>query len=388
MGQRADRNKMSGGSHVASAEFRNRAIGYEVEEDRESLVEELRGYLENPDVSRIGEHATNNQREVLTKVLEKVVSPREADRDYLGALGIVMREDIQITDRVMWLLLRLNRVNQGYREGTTDTMDFPHAKLSLINRKDQLLEYADSDQREHFEMALENVANSRSGTTENGLEELELTKNLLRQAIKGEFRTRYETQLPPHQLEGTKNPGVSDQKYLRGDINKRLNNYLLLYESLTIQSIRQKELTKEKEFHLILQREQVLASLDSLAKQPGAALSAVDHEKFLEKISVMDSNALERFNTKVVSTLKSLKKGELDSGQAREVIDSWFTKKFTKEEWHRDLEEEKQINKRSTEEGLTKARSNIAVLGAEPIRDPIHDPVRNPVRPEDLKNAA
>jgi hypothetical protein len=377
------------GAHLLEAAenpaWRDQSIGYNVELDTAVAKGELETLIQRLDVSEINQQGTNNQRQVL----EKVQKDLEGEK-YFSALGRIIREDIQLTNRTLWSFLRLNRVYQGQRTGTTDVMEMPEARKDFQDseiRQELMAGYTGPAQNKAaVEMAIRTVANGESGTTQVGLDDLQLAHQLVRNVLKAEFKNKYEDVASltgsQHGLSGLEMPGVKDMDPLRGSFsnNEKINKFLRLYEVLTIELFDKQQKTVEKDSALKFEKAQVAGSLDKLAGMQGIVLTPQMREEFKNKIAGMESmGPLQFFNFKVTDLSRRLggQNSESAKSEANAEIQSWLdpSVKFSREEEAADIQRRKEENKARDAKAIQDLRSGKVVTM------PVEHPVKKPIEP-------
>ncbi len=357
---------------------RNRSIGYDVKLDQDVAKGALNILIERPDVSEINQQGTNNQKQVLRQIQKDL----EAGR-YFAAVGRIIREDIQLTNRTLWSFLRLNRAYQGQRTGTTDVMEMPEVRndFSKEEIKAELMSTFKGPEKNKpaVEMALLTVANGKSGTTEVGLDDLELAHQLVRNVLKAELKNKYEDIFSlegnQHGLSGMEMPGVKDMSPLQGSFsnNEKINKYLRLYEVLTIELFDKQKHTEEKNITLKFEKAAAVGLLDKLSSLPGIAVSQEMREQFKNKISQMQGVVqLKFFELKILDLINGINQGEKNKDEADAEILRWLdpSVKFSPEELRKDLAERKLLNKSEDNKQIENLRKgNVVTM-------PIHKPVK------------
>lgn len=344
-------------------ELRNKSIGYDPELDRGVAEAELEILRQNLDISELNTETINNQRQVL----EKVEKDFKAGKYFL-ALSRLVRENIQMTTRMLWMFLRLNRVYQGYRSGTTDMMEMGDAREILKNKleQEQIINFVPGAEKDRSvaEMVVRNVAVGRKGTTEVGLDELKSVHSAVGKALRTEITDKYEDILPPHGLSGLETPGTRDQNPLRDAGNEKINQYLRLYEILTVELFNKEQQAAERDGALKTERAQAAGSLGKLAKYPNISLATGDIEGLKNKISVMDLGQLKYFDFKILELYNRLAHNPplCSAEDANLEISSWFNKSFSHEELTQELAERKQADKKQDDADLTMERNYLAKI--------------------------
>lgn len=343
---------------------------------RQELLAALGYYKENQDVDKspleIGQ--TNSQQEVMGKIAEAVLQ-----ENYPTAQAILFREDIKMTPQMEEIALRLNRLVQvGVRQGTTDVMEFKEAKKEIEGSIGDLEKYRKTGDKIKSELVLQNVAQSSAGTREMGFNELEETREMVQRALKDLFADNYAAGLAPHKLEGQE----QGAKFINRSENPKLVAYLRLFDALTLEIMRQRELSDAKSKNLTTEREVSTALLFKLSKAPGVDLNADKMGRFIKHLSTMGNlNQILYFNLCIERLSREVSDKAKNIADANREIDSWLEKDFTPNELHRDLE----TIKNKDEEDRTR---QISILRGESNK-PIEMPIRKPVRPEDyFKKAA
>ncbi|MFA5991324.1 MAG: hypothetical protein WC794_03710 [Candidatus Doudnabacteria bacterium] len=372
-----------------SPEKRNQSIGYDPELDKAVTEAELEILINNLDVSEINQQGTNDQRQVLEKIKTEFKTG-----NYFSALARIVREDIQLTNRTLWMFLRLNRVYQGQRTGTTDMMEMADVRNVLHdqNISMELMEgySGPTEQKPAVEMALKTVANGETGTTEVGLDDLELAHQMVRSALKAELKNKYEDVVSldgaQHGLSGMEMPGVKDQNPIQGSYNnnEKVNRYLRLYEALTVELFNKQQQVVEKETSLKFKKAEVKESLDRLQKIPEMAIGDSVYNQLVEKMTKMDMGQLKYLDFKILELFNQVNNQVKTFDEANQEVAGWVSenKKFSKTELHEELEKRKAENKSNDDKELSALRNN------SPVKKPIVMPIRNPIYPEDLKEVA
>jgi hypothetical protein len=334
--------RFPGSSEALFFEQRNSLIPNK-ELELEQVQTELADYSEYKDTSDITDIQTN-QGEILKEV-SKFLSENKDHRGIFEAVKTLFsKKDIKWTDQLAKIALRLVRLYELQRTGTTDVIGFSDAKTVLKKHETDLLVKAED--RLKAELVLKNVENSRAGTTEIGLIDLQQTRDMVQAALRNELVVDYQKPADPQKLEGPQ----GDMQVVNKDISPKVLDYLRLYESLSIAIIKQQEVTAEKALHLDMERERALASLDSLAQMPAIVVTAAMRNKFMDKISVMDLNQINYFCLKAEQLRLELKHNSIKPEQANLEISSWFDKAFTKEELHQDREQMHNANVKHDQE--------------------------------------
>lgn len=366
-----------------SPELRNKSVGYNPELDRAVAEAELEILLKNLDVSEINQQGTNDQRQVLNRVKTDF----EAG-DFFSALARLIREDIQLTNRTLWMFLRLNRVYQGQRTGTTDMEEMADVRNNLREEKtaEELIgNYSGLiENKEAVKMALKTVANGEKGTTEVGLDDLQIVQQMVRDALKAELKNKYEDIVSlegsQHGLSGLQSPGIKDMDPIRGSFNnnEKVNSYLRLYEALTVELLDKQQRAVEKDTALKFEKADVLASLGKLQKSPGVAIDESMLKWFEKKISTMDMDQLKYFDFKILELFNQVSESEKTSAEANNEIAGWLNenRKFSKKELHDELEERKAQNKKQDQQVIEALRTGKVVK--MPIRN---QTIKTPIEP-------
>ncbi len=359
-------NLVSFGKGSEYFETRNEVLPNPASMQRE-LLDVLEYYLTNSDVDasplEIGQ--TNSQKEVVKNIAAAV-----ARENYPSAQAILFREDIKLTPQMEEIALRLNRLVQvGTRQGTTDNLEFAKAKSEIINHP-ELMDFYNGERGE-AELILANVSEALSGTREMGIEELTEAREMVRKALQASFSGNYATGLAPHKLEGQE----QGAKFINRDQNSQQVEYLRLFDALTLEIMRQREISQSGSKKIILERELTMGLLSGLAGLPGVDFNYDLKQEFLKKVAVMDLNQLLYFN----HTIERLKRdvaqnGAGNEGSANKEIQHWLKKDFTPAELHRELEEMKNVNEQQR-------KSDLEILRGHLKQQPITKPIKRPVTP-------
>ena len=311
--------------------------------------------LQNAETSTINEGQNNNQQEVIQKIYVAFKK-----KSFRTALAILFSEDLQMTPQLEEIALRLIRLDEIERQRTTDVKDFDYAKGSLKNLEGELVKHSSEDDKESAVLAVENVVNGESGTTETGLKELETVKFMVKQALRASLKEKYQGVLPPHKMYGQQEPGNKDQNYIQSDASADITEYLRLYEILSIEILEKRQNTKEKEDKLLRERGFALEGLEHLAGFNGVNLDIDKKQKFLEKISVMNMGQVSYFLGKVESLKDRLKRGSIKPEQAEQEINNWLAKNFTSEELKQELSDLKEKDGAEDQAQMEMIRKRIA----------------------------
>jgi len=321
----------------------------------EQVLAELRGYIGNKDTSKVLDFR-GGQGEILEKVLRALEENPGDSGIYIAVTKFFSERDLQLTDQLSKIGLRLIRLYELQRQGTTDVMDFSTSKDVLKDHTFDLLQYYKGDNRQRAIFILKNVENSQAGTAEIGLAELQQTRDMVQTALRAELQNTSQAVLPPHRIESVQ----GDMKVAEADINPKVMLYLRLFESLTIAIMKQQTITKEKETFLELKREEVLNSLDRLAGMPGIVITKETRGKFEDKISVMSMDELKFFDFKITDLARRYNHKEIDFGGANGEIAGWLHQNFDKKEFDRDLAERTERNRKADEQKKVKIRAILS----------------------------
>lgn len=362
------------GSRAALYEPRNAFLILNKEEELEQVVAELAGYAENKDTS-IATDIQTNQGEILKEV-SKILKDNKDQRGIFEAVKTLFsKKDIKWTDQLTKIGLRLIRLYELQRTGTTDIIGFSEAKDMLKERESDLLKFHKGGE-ERARLVLKNVQNSRAGTAEIGLEELEETRGMVQSALKDELVGEYQKPADPQTLEGPQ----GDIKIIKTDVSPKIVAYLRLYESLSIAIIKQQEITRQKEIHLAMERERAMAILDSLARAGGVVISEAGRDRFMDKVSVMDLHQIDYFCTKAEQLRRDLRRQAIKPEEANAEINSWLEREFTRQELHEEKEKTHEENLRRDE----KARGQLINIALGRSRKPVPAPVEKEIFPQDI----
>lgn len=370
-------NKVTGNLAEVGAGTESYGIRNEVLPNPETMREELLavlGYYEkNQDVDKspleVGQ--TNSQKAVIGKIIQAVVS-----KEYPTAQAILFREDIEMTPQMEEIALRINRLVQvAVRQGTTDSMEFVQAKKEIKIHEDDLVKFYKAGGQEEAVLILKNVSESLAGTREMGLGELEAVRKMVQNALKAEVRNNYEQSLPPHRLAGQE----EGSKYINRSENPRLQEYLRLFDAITLEIMRQREIATDQSKRLTLERDVTLNFLNGLPKLPGVDFDENLRNEFIKKIAVMDLNQLMYFDNKIQQLEREMEQGSVQKDDANKEIRNWLQRDFTPKELHTELEE----MKRNNEAGRAKS---LEILRGKLRGTAINKPLTEPVRPEEYFN--
>ncbi len=357
-----------------SYETRNEVIP-NPETMRQELLAVLGYYKESSDVDKspleIGQ--TNSQQEVMGKITEAVLQEQ-----YPTAQAILFREDIKMTPQMEEIALRLNRLVQvGVRQGTTDVMEFKEAKKEIEQNIGDLEKYRKTGDKIKSELVLQNVAQSSAGTREMGFNELVETREMVQRALKDLFTDNYAAGLAPHKLEGQE----QGAKFINRSENPKLVAYLRLFDALTLEIMRQRELAGRKGKDLTRERQISTTQLSKLSKVPGVDLNEVKMAQFVKHLATMENlTQVLYFNLCVERLIREVSNGGKNITDANGEIDSWLGKDFTPSELSKHVKEIKNQDEkdRASQLDILRGKQNT----------PIEMPIRKPVHPEDLKKAA
>jgi hypothetical protein len=365
-----------GGTQADFFEQRNSLIP-DKEAELEQLIAEFAGYAENQDTSDVTDVQTN-QAEILKEISGLLKENKDERGIFEAVKTLFSKQDIKWTDQLNKIGLRLVRLFEIQRTGTTDVVSFSNTKDILKEHGFDLLKYYKGNDKQKAVFILKNVENSQTGTTQIGLSELEETRDMVQAALRDELVGKYQKPADPQELEGPQ----GDIKLIKTDVSPKVILYLRLFESLSIAIIKQQEITIENRSGLEQKKQEVLNSLDSLATLPGIVVTTEMRAEFIGRMSIMTLDALKYFNYKILYLFNSYKRNLVDANTANWEINGWFDKKFDHTELHNELEEMKAENQAQKEKELEALRSGKLV------EFPIKNSVHTPIRPGDKKLAA
>ena len=337
------------------------------------LKAELAGYAENRDTSKVTDLQTN-QGEIINEISDLLEQDKDGRGIFEAVKTLFSKKDIIWTDQLNKIAVRLVRLYELQREGTTSVLEFSTAKDELRKRQDKLIEYYKGGDAQKAIFILKNVENSRAGTTQLNLEDLEQTRNMVQAALRDKMVAEYQVGQNPQRLEG---PHGNLQR-IKKDVDPEIITYLRLFESLSIAIIRQQEITREKQYGLDLKKEEVLDSLDSLSRCQGINISPQTRERLMDHMSIMSLGQLEFFQHMISALLRRYtgKEGEkVKPEDANAEIAGWLDRKFDKAELHADLEAKKEQNRKAEE----KAKEDLRA--GRPVHEGIQTPVDDPITP-------
>ncbi|MDR3502476.1 MAG: hypothetical protein P4L79_07820 [Legionella sp.] len=353
------------GSGIESFQNRNEIIP-SPEKMRQELLAVLGYKKDYPDTDfsplEIGQ--TNSQETVVSNITKEVLKG-----EYPTAQAILFREDLIMTPQLEEVALRLNRLIQvDVREGTTDFLEFADAKKIVKENENELANFYKRGGKDEALLVLENVAESVAGTREMGQGELLEARDMVQAAIRAEFKNNNEESLPPHKLAGQE----EGSKFFNRSGNPKLVEYLRLFDSLTLELQRQREIASDKENRLVLERQVTLNFLSGLPNLPGVDFNESLRKEFLKKIAVMNLNQLVYFDKKIELLELAMQDGTANKDEANKEIQKWRSRDFTPAELHNEIKEMKIQNDSERAEQLEVLRGNIRNM---PVRNPIDKPV-------------
>jgi len=213
-------------------------------------------------------------------------------------------------------------------------LSFAQAKVRLLEFKDELSEFSRKQDNIRARLDIENVANAGSGTMESGLEELDSVLQMVEGYLKDKsekFKDRDETAL-----------GASGAQEIE-ELLKMRSVRDALYE----EKMNRLEHGFQHDQELASHREQSLDNLDRVYSIPGVSVDQKLKDQFETRVSTMNMEQLMHLNGEAQSVLHRYQHKELTSEQVSEEVNSWFSRKFTKEEEkERDDKELKEVREK------------------------------------------
>jgi uncharacterized membrane protein YheB (UPF0754 family) len=213
-------------------------------------------------------------------------------------------------------------------------LEFNEAKVKLLETKNKLAEYSTNQDKTEARLDIENVANAGSGTMESGLEELDSVLQMVKGYLKDKsekFQDRNKADL-----------GADDAQ----EIEKLLEIRSVL-DALNTEKNNRLEHGFQHNQELASHREESLNHLDKVYSIPGVAVDQKMKDQFEARISTMNMDQLMHLNGEAQSVLHRYQHKELTSEQVSQEINSWFRRKFTKEEKkERDDKELKEVREK------------------------------------------
>lgn len=363
------------GSRSELFEQRNSLIPSK-EEELDQLQAELTGYAYDKDTG-VGTEIQTNQGKILSDVAHLLKEDKDGRGIFEAVKTLFSKKDLVWTDQLNKVGMRLTRLYQLERQGTTDVLDPSSAKDELKKHGMELLGYYKGNDRTKAVFILKNVENSRADTTELSLDDLYQTRDMVAAALRDKLVKDYQIGLNPQTLEGPD----GDMQRIKTDVSPEIISYLRLFESLSIAIIRQQEITREKQVGLDLKKEKVLSSLDRLGEFQGISISSEARDKFMDRMSTMLLDELEFFDLKISDLIDRLENEKVGVTEANTEIGGWLLKDFTQEGLHQDreklhIQDEKYRN------------TQLKILRGELKATPITKTVDSPVSQSEYKKAA
>ncbi len=347
------------GSQAEFFEQRN-ALRPNKEAEQNQVATELKNYLDFKDTS-VAIDIQTNQREILKEISEYLEKNPDGRGIFEAVKTLFSKKDIVWTDQLNKIGVRLVRLYELQREGTTDVYEFPATKDVLKEYSFNLLRFRKEQDEDAAIFTLKNLENSTAGSTEVSLENLQKTRSIVQSALQDKLVKDYQSPLNPQRLEGPQ----GDMQRIKTDVSPEIIVYLRLFESLTIAIIKQQEITREKQAGVEIKKIEVLHSLDRLSKISGIGISTELRDRFMNKMAVMNLDQLKFFDFKILELFNNLsnqsEENRPTSEQANSQISGWLEKKFDRQELHADLEDRKKKNRQTEEQAKQDLRQGKVV---------------------------